>query len=93
MINEVVELSYKNILYFLSTEITPLYFVLLISLGCIASFYDLQKSGNTVSCSFCRRFQNSFTLVTQDVLFAMPLVVGLFTTPAPFLQFLKPTNL
>ena len=64
MIDEVIDISYKNILPFLCTEINPLAFVLLISLGCITSFFDFQRSGNTVSLSFCRLFQNSLILMT-----------------------------
>lgn len=48
MIDEIVDISYKNILSFLCNEITPLAFFLLISLGCITSFYDFQGSGNTI---------------------------------------------
>jgi len=62
MIDEVVDICYKNILSFLCTEINPLAFVLLISLGCMTSFFGFQKNGNTVSLSFCRWFHNSFIL-------------------------------
>jgi hypothetical protein len=91
MIDEVVDMSYKNILPFLCTEINPLPFVLLIYLGCITSFFDFQRSGNTVSLSFCRLFQNSFILMTARSFVCN--TVALDASTVLCLQFLKHINL
>jgi hypothetical protein len=88
VIDEIVDISYKNILSFLCTEIIPLAFVLLISLGCTTSFYDFQRSGNTVSFSFCTRFQNSFILVTPRSFVCNTLVLD--ATPVPVYSTLNP---